>query len=93
MKAQSQEKDIVIRKLKDMIKSLSGKDSVENLKKDIDELETINIELDHNLSAQLQEKVFAIAALKNELRKLKGKMLSMLLSQNLVSPLLQECSS
>ncbi|GJZ76313.1 retrovirus-related pol polyprotein from transposon TNT 1-94, partial [Tanacetum coccineum] len=129
LKAQSQEKDTVIRKLKDRIKSLSGKDSLENVKKDIDEIETINIELEHSvakllsenenlrkerehlksiykdqfdsirktrvqskehcdsliaqinaksvensdLNAQLQEKVFAITALKNELRKLKGK--------------------
>ncbi|GJX95290.1 hypothetical protein Tco_0351088 [Tanacetum coccineum] len=129
LKAQSQEKDTIIRKLKDRIKSLSGKDSVENLKKDNDEIETINIELEHSvakllsknenlskerehlklifndqfdsikktcvrskehsdsliaqinaksvensdLNAQLQEKVFAIATLKNELRKLKGK--------------------
>ncbi|GKD60411.1 hypothetical protein Tco_1297920, partial [Tanacetum coccineum] len=105
------------------------KDSVENLKKDIDEIETINIELEHSvakllsenenlrkerehlksiykdqfdsirktrvqskehcdsliaqinaksvessyLNGQLQEKVFAITTLKNELRKLKGK--------------------
>ncbi|GJY40792.1 retrovirus-related pol polyprotein from transposon TNT 1-94 [Tanacetum coccineum] len=105
LKAQSQEKDTVMRKLKHMIKSLSGKDSVKNVKKDIDEIETINIELEHNqfdsirktrvqskeecasliaqinaksvensdLNAQLQEKIFAIVALKNELRKLKGK--------------------
>ncbi|GKD07626.1 retrovirus-related pol polyprotein from transposon TNT 1-94, partial [Tanacetum coccineum] len=73
LKAQSQEKDTVIRKLKDRIKSLSGKDSVENVKKDIDEIEKINIELEHNLNAQPQEKVFAIIALKNKLRKLKGK--------------------
>ncbi|GJS77374.1 hypothetical protein Tco_0727255, partial [Tanacetum coccineum] len=98
-------KDTVIRKLKDRIKSLSVKDSVENVKKDIDEIETINIELEHkqfdsirktrvqskehcnsliaqinansvenlDLNAQLQEKVFAIATLKNKLRKLKGK--------------------
>ncbi|GKE08813.1 hypothetical protein Tco_1412364 [Tanacetum coccineum] len=72
-KAQSQENDTFIRKLKERIKSLSGKDSVENVKKDIDEIKTINIELEHNLNAQLQEKVFAITALKNELRKLKGK--------------------
>ncbi|GKB37035.1 integrase, catalytic region, zinc finger, CCHC-type containing protein [Tanacetum coccineum] len=39
-----QEKDTVIRKLKDRIKSLSGKDSLENVKKDIDEIKTINIE-------------------------------------------------
>ncbi|GJY54643.1 hypothetical protein Tco_0446307 [Tanacetum coccineum] len=125
----SQEKDTVIRKVKDRIKSLRGKDSVENVKKDIDPIETINIELEHSvakllsenenlrkerehlkliykdqfdsirktrvqskehcdsliaqinekfvensdLSAQLQEKVFAISALKNKLRKLKGK--------------------
>nr|GFB98196.1 actin-binding, cofilin/tropomyosin type [Tanacetum cinerariifolium] len=118
-----------IRKLKERIKSLSGKNSVENVKKDIDEIETINIELEHSvakllsknenlrkerehlksiykdqfdsirktrvqskkhydsliaqfsaksvensdLNAQLQEKVFAITGLKNELRKLKGK--------------------
>ncbi|GKB98999.1 hypothetical protein Tco_0985136, partial [Tanacetum coccineum] len=145
----SQEKDTVIRKLKDRIKSLSGKDSVENVKKYIDEIEMINIKLEHSvanllfenenlrkerehlksiykdqfdstrktcvqskeqcdsliaqinaksvknsdLNAQLQEKVFAIAALKNELRKLKGKMLSILRFQNLVPLLLQECSS
>ncbi|GKB94262.1 integrase, catalytic region, zinc finger, CCHC-type containing protein [Tanacetum coccineum] len=47
LKAQSQEKDTVIRKLKERIKSLSGKDCVENVKKDIDEIETINIELEH----------------------------------------------
>ncbi|GJS67538.1 retrovirus-related pol polyprotein from transposon TNT 1-94 [Tanacetum coccineum] len=105
LKAQSQEKDTVIRKLKDRITSLSGKDTMENVKKDIDEIETINIELEHNqfdsirktrvqskehcdsliaqinaksvensdLNAQLQEKIFAITTLKNELRKLKGK--------------------
>nr|GEV95227.1 retrovirus-related Pol polyprotein from transposon TNT 1-94 [Tanacetum cinerariifolium] len=44
----SHEKDMVIRKLKDKIKSLSGKDSVEKVKKDIDEIETINIELEHS---------------------------------------------
>ncbi|GJY05445.1 hypothetical protein Tco_0371385 [Tanacetum coccineum] len=129
LKAQSQEKDTIIRKLKERIKSLSRKDSVKNLKKDIDEIETINIELEHSvakllsenenlrkqrehlksifkdqsdsigktrvqskehydsliaqinaksvensdLNAQLQDKVFAITTLKNELRKLKGK--------------------
>nr|GEY41979.1 hypothetical protein [Tanacetum cinerariifolium]GEY46607.1 hypothetical protein [Tanacetum cinerariifolium] len=56
-----------------MTKSLSGKDSLENVKKDIDKIETINIELEHNLNAQLQEKVFAITTLKDELRKLKWK--------------------
>ncbi|GKA96355.1 hypothetical protein Tco_0818450 [Tanacetum coccineum] len=129
LKAQSQEKDTIIRKLKDRTKSLTGKESVEKVKNDIDEFETINIELEHSvakllsenenlrkeqehlksiykdqfdsikktrvrskehsesliahikakfvensdLNAQHQEKVFAIAALKNELRKLKRK--------------------
>ncbi|GJS73008.1 retrovirus-related pol polyprotein from transposon TNT 1-94 [Tanacetum coccineum] len=90
LKAQSQEKDMDIRKLKDMIKSLSGKDSVEKVKNDIDEIETINIELEQSLAKLLSENenlrkehehlksiykrpVFAVAALKNKLRKLKGK--------------------
>ncbi|GKA06064.1 hypothetical protein Tco_0685184 [Tanacetum coccineum] len=46
---ESQEKDTVIRKFKDRIKSLSGKDSLENVKKDIDEIETINIKLEHRM--------------------------------------------
>ncbi|GJW43478.1 hypothetical protein Tco_0072277 [Tanacetum coccineum] len=44
---------MIIRKLKDMIKSLSGKDSVENVKNDIDEIETINIELEHTVAKLL----------------------------------------
>ncbi|GJV44235.1 retrovirus-related pol polyprotein from transposon TNT 1-94, partial [Tanacetum coccineum] len=55
LKAQSQEKDTVIRKLKERIKSLSGKDNVENVKKDIDEIETINIELEHSVTELLSE--------------------------------------
>ncbi|GKE68656.1 hypothetical protein Tco_1526728 [Tanacetum coccineum] len=39
--------------LKDRIKSLSGKDSVENVKKDIDEIETINIKLEHSVAKLL----------------------------------------
>ncbi|GKE62886.1 hypothetical protein Tco_1513253, partial [Tanacetum coccineum] len=55
LKAQSQEKDTVIRKLKDRIKYLSKKDSVENVKKDIDEIETINIELEQSVAKLLSE--------------------------------------
>ncbi|GJY10914.1 retrovirus-related pol polyprotein from transposon TNT 1-94 [Tanacetum coccineum] len=55
LKGQSQEKDTIIRKLKDRIKSLSGKDTVENVKKDIDEIETINIELEHSVAKLLSE--------------------------------------
>ncbi|GJY72709.1 reverse transcriptase domain-containing protein [Tanacetum coccineum] len=122
LKAQSQDKDIVIKKLKEIIKSLSGNMNEDKIKKDIEEIETINIELGHrvskliadnehlkqtykqlydsikptrirskeqcdalinqvnqksveifDLNASLQEKVVVIIALKNELRKLKGK--------------------
>ncbi|GJW54545.1 retrovirus-related pol polyprotein from transposon TNT 1-94 [Tanacetum coccineum] len=60
-------KDKVIKKLKERIKSLSGNMNEDKVKKDIKEIETINIELDH------REKDLVITALKNELRKLKGK--------------------
>ncbi|GKD37597.1 retrovirus-related pol polyprotein from transposon TNT 1-94 [Tanacetum coccineum] len=120
--AQSQEKDTVIKKLKERIKSLSGNMNEEKVKKDIEEIETINIELHHrvpkliaenehlkqtykqlydsikptrirskeqcdalvnqvnqksveisDLNVSLQEKDLVITALKDELRKLKGK--------------------
>ncbi|GJY37597.1 retrovirus-related pol polyprotein from transposon TNT 1-94 [Tanacetum coccineum] len=66
-------KDTVISKLKETIYSLRDNANPAKVKKDIDDIETINIELEHNLKAQIQEKVFANAALKKELRKLKGK--------------------
>ncbi|GKE20451.1 hypothetical protein Tco_1431963 [Tanacetum coccineum] len=121
--------DTTICKLKKHIKSLSENDNKARVKHDSDDLETINIELEHSvakllrenehlhkerehlkktykelydsikktcvqtkyhcdsliaqlnqksvenadLNAQIQEKFFAIAALKNKLRKLKGK--------------------
>ncbi|GJT70149.1 hypothetical protein Tco_1029435 [Tanacetum coccineum] len=124
LKAQSKEKDTVIKKLKERIKSLSGKMNEDKVKKDLEEIETINIELDHrvskliaenehlkqtykqlydsikparirskeqcddlinqvnlksaeisDLNASLQEKVLVITALKDDLKKLKGKAL------------------
>ncbi|GJY47468.1 hypothetical protein Tco_0436531 [Tanacetum coccineum] len=69
LNAQSQEKDTVIKKLKERIKFLSGKMNEVKIKKDLDEIETINIELDH------RENVLEITALKDDLRKLKGKAL------------------
>ncbi|GJT43718.1 retrovirus-related pol polyprotein from transposon TNT 1-94 [Tanacetum coccineum] len=55
LKAQSQEKNTIIRKLKDRIKSLSGKESVEKVTKDIDEIETMNIELENSVAKLLSE--------------------------------------
>ncbi|GJV06791.1 retrovirus-related pol polyprotein from transposon TNT 1-94 [Tanacetum coccineum] len=117
LKAQSQEKDTIIRNLKDKIKSLSGKDSVESkrtkafksiYKDQFDSIRKTRVQSkehcaslvaqisensveNSNLNAQLQEKVFAIAALKNELSKLKGKNLVDIAVSNLVPLLLQEC--
>nr|GEW90002.1 hypothetical protein [Tanacetum cinerariifolium] len=65
----SQEKDTVIRKLKEKIKSLSGNMNKDKVKMDIEEIETINIELDHKKQGLI------IAALQNELRNFKGKAL------------------
>ncbi|GJV66684.1 hypothetical protein Tco_1482193 [Tanacetum coccineum] len=44
LKAQSQEKDTVIIKLKERIKSLSGKMNEDKIKKNLEKIETINIE-------------------------------------------------
>ncbi|GKD89712.1 retrovirus-related pol polyprotein from transposon TNT 1-94, partial [Tanacetum coccineum] len=55
LKAQSQAKDTVIKKLKERITFLSEKDNVEKVKKDIDEIETINIELEHSVAKLLSK--------------------------------------
>ncbi|GJY90551.1 retrovirus-related pol polyprotein from transposon TNT 1-94 [Tanacetum coccineum] len=57
LKAQSQEKDTVIKKLKERIKSLSGKIDKDKIKQDLEEIETINIELDHMTLREYYEKV------------------------------------
>nr|GFC45935.1 hypothetical protein [Tanacetum cinerariifolium] len=50
LKAQSQEKITIIMKLKERIKSLSGNLKEEKIKKELKEIETINIELDHRVT-------------------------------------------
>ncbi|GKC93708.1 hypothetical protein Tco_1159150, partial [Tanacetum coccineum] len=55
LKAQFQEKNTVIKKLKERIKSLSGKMNKDKIKKDLEETETINIELDHMVSKLIAE--------------------------------------
>ncbi|GKD04038.1 retrovirus-related pol polyprotein from transposon TNT 1-94, partial [Tanacetum coccineum] len=67
LKAELQEKDTTIKKLKANIKRLNKNSTTNNVKRDIDEIETINIELEH------KEKVVVITTLKNDLKKLKGK--------------------
>nr|GEW80320.1 hypothetical protein [Tanacetum cinerariifolium] len=55
LKAQSQKKDTVISKLKERIKSVSGNKNTDKVKKDIEEIETINIELDYRASKLVAE--------------------------------------
>ncbi|GJZ22502.1 retrovirus-related pol polyprotein from transposon TNT 1-94 [Tanacetum coccineum] len=122
LKAQSQAKDTAIVKLRETINSLNGNVEDSTIKMEMEEIETLNIELEHrvtklvtenehlkqtykqlydsikpkrvqskeqcdaliqqvniksveisDLNAKLQEQGLVIAALKNELRKLKGK--------------------
>ncbi|GJS60316.1 hypothetical protein Tco_0655100, partial [Tanacetum coccineum] len=78
-----QAKDTIISKLKETIDSLTENANPAKVKKDIDEIETINIESKHSVAKLLDEnekfensnsrKGFANATLKNKLRKLKGK--------------------
>nr|GEX57413.1 Gag-Pol polyprotein [Tanacetum cinerariifolium] len=55
LKAQSQEKYMVIKKLKEIIKSLSANKKEDKIKKDLEDIETINIELDHRVSKLIAE--------------------------------------
>ncbi|GKC82860.1 hypothetical protein Tco_1138577 [Tanacetum coccineum] len=129
LKAQLQAKDTTICKLKEHIKTMRENDKEEKVKHEMEEIETINIELEHSvakllsenerlhkeiehlkkiykdqfdsikktralskehddsliaqlnsksmenadLKRQIQDKVFVITSLKNDLRKLKGK--------------------
>ncbi|GJU41786.1 hypothetical protein Tco_1194743 [Tanacetum coccineum] len=50
LKAQSQAKDTVIVKLKEQIKSLKGNVEDNSVKMDMDEIETLNIELEHRVT-------------------------------------------
>nr|GEY70489.1 hypothetical protein [Tanacetum cinerariifolium] len=55
LKAQSQEKDTIIMKLKERIKSLSGNLKEKKIKKELEDIETINIELDHRVKKLVTE--------------------------------------
>nr|GEZ65152.1 ribonuclease H-like domain-containing protein [Tanacetum cinerariifolium] len=55
LNAQSQEKDMVIKKLKERIKSLSGNIKENKIKQELEEIETINIELDHRVTKLIAE--------------------------------------
>nr|GEU29885.1 hypothetical protein [Tanacetum cinerariifolium] len=81
----SQEKDMVIKKLKERIKSLSGNIKKDKIKHELEEIETINIKLDHRVTKLIAEndhlkqtykKLYdsiKSSSVKDNLRKLKGK--------------------
>nr|GFA96963.1 hypothetical protein [Tanacetum cinerariifolium] len=55
LKAQFQEKDTVIMKLKERIKSLCGNVKEEKVKRELEDIETINTELDHRVTKLVAE--------------------------------------
>nr|GFC98236.1 hypothetical protein [Tanacetum cinerariifolium] len=55
LKAQIQEKDTVILKLKEKLKSSSGDDKERKVEKDVEEIETLNLELDHKVTKLIAE--------------------------------------
>ncbi|GJW14883.1 retrovirus-related pol polyprotein from transposon TNT 1-94 [Tanacetum coccineum] len=55
LRAQSQAKDTVIVKLKEQIKSLKGNVDESTVKMDMDEIETLNIELEHRVTKLVAE--------------------------------------
>ncbi|GJS54715.1 hypothetical protein Tco_0628077 [Tanacetum coccineum] len=55
LKVELQEKDTTIEKLKANIKCLNKTSTTNNVKKDIDEIETINIELEHRVTKLIAE--------------------------------------
>ncbi|GKC25714.1 hypothetical protein Tco_1027864, partial [Tanacetum coccineum] len=55
LKAQLQAKDTTICKLKEHIKSMRENDNEEKVKHEMDEIETINIELEHSVAKLLSE--------------------------------------
>ncbi|GKD19636.1 retrovirus-related pol polyprotein from transposon TNT 1-94 [Tanacetum coccineum] len=73
LKDQLQAKDNIIRKLKEHIKSMRKNSKEEKVKQDMDETETINIELEHkhcnSLIAQLNSKSIENADLKGQIQE------------------------
>ncbi|GJT02759.1 hypothetical protein Tco_0823928 [Tanacetum coccineum] len=55
LKTQLQEKGTTINKLRNHIKSLRGSDKKDRVKQDMDEIETINIKLEHSVAKLLSE--------------------------------------
>nr|GEX64984.1 hypothetical protein [Tanacetum cinerariifolium] len=55
LKAQAQAKDTVILKLKEILRSLNGDVNERNVKREVEEIEALNIELDHKVTKLVAE--------------------------------------
>nr|GFB43547.1 hypothetical protein [Tanacetum cinerariifolium] len=55
LKAQAQAKNKVILKLKEKLHSLNGDVNKRNVKREVEEIETLNIELDHKVTRLVAE--------------------------------------
>nr|GEV39402.1 hypothetical protein [Tanacetum cinerariifolium] len=55
LKAQAQAKDTVILKLKEKLRSLNGDVNVRNVKREVEKIQTLNIELDHKVTKLVAE--------------------------------------
>nr|GFB53032.1 hypothetical protein [Tanacetum cinerariifolium] len=55
LKAQAQAKDTVILQLKEKLRSLKGDMTERNVKREVEEIETLNIDLDHKVTKQVAE--------------------------------------
>ncbi|GJR00751.1 retrovirus-related pol polyprotein from transposon TNT 1-94 [Tanacetum coccineum] len=73
LKAQSQAKDTVIVKLKEQIKSLKGNVEDSSVKMDMDEIETLNIELEHRVTKLVTENEILNRPIYNLWTRLKPK--------------------
>ncbi|GJV68242.1 hypothetical protein Tco_1483751, partial [Tanacetum coccineum] len=83
LKAQSQAKDTVIVKLKEQIKSLRGNVEDNSVKMDMDEIETLNIELEHraeHVKANYPQDPLLESAFRSHRRKTGTRMLGVRLS-------------
>nr|GEZ72566.1 retrovirus-related Pol polyprotein from transposon TNT 1-94 [Tanacetum cinerariifolium] len=99
LKAQAQAKDIVILQLKEKLRSLKDDVTERNVKREVEEIETLNIELDRKVTKlvaenehlkqtykQLYDSIKS-SPLKEQLNKLKGKaVLTEAVSLNLIDP-------
>ncbi|GJX44394.1 hypothetical protein Tco_0261070, partial [Tanacetum coccineum] len=73
LKVELQSKDTTIKKLRAHSKRINETSTSESMKKDFDEIETINIELEHRVIRLIAKNEHLKQIIKNDLRKSKGK--------------------